>query len=68
MPNTQTVQPGTPPLLHIGVVAEQLGLSVYQVKRLIDDGRLSSERIGARIYVPTESLSLYVASLARESA
>lgn len=68
MPNTPPVQLDTPPLLHIGVVAERLGLSVHQVKHLIDDGRLVAERIGARTYVPTGSLTTYVASLAGEAS
>lgn len=68
MTNTPAVHSDTPPLIHIGVVATTLGLSVYQVKRLIGDGRLTSEQVGNRTYVPATSLRDYIESLGRESA
>jgi excisionase family DNA binding protein len=68
MTNTETVQADTPPLLHIGVVASQLGLSVYMVKRLVDAGRLTSEQIGERTYIPAASVRGYIDSLGREPA
>ena len=68
MPNTPLVQADSPPLLHISVAADVLGLSVYQVKHLIDDGRLASEKVGVRTYIPAESLRAYLASLGQESA
>lgn len=65
MTNPRTVQADAAPLLHIGVVATTLGLSVYQVKHLIADGRIASEKVGARTYVPAESLREYIESLGR---
>lgn len=54
-------------LIHLNRAADHLGLSPYQVKRLIDEGRLASEKIGARTYIPVAALRDYIDSLGQAS-
>lgn len=68
MPDTPVVQTEQPLLVHISVVAKQLGLSVYQVKRLIEAGRLPSEPVGVRIYIPAEAVREYAAALGKAAS
>lgn len=49
-----------PLLLSVKRAAEELGLSSWQVKQLVDAGTLPSTRVGRRIFIPTASVSDYV--------
>ena len=55
---------GAPVLLHVNAVADRLGLTPYQVRKLIDAGRLPAELVGKRTYVPAAALDRYVQGLA----
>lgn len=60
-------QNGTPPVeplfLTVQVVAKQLGLSVWSVYTLLDEGKLEGVYQGRRRYVVPASVPAYVASL-----
>lgn len=58
-PHVQIDEDRGPLLIHIGKAAERLGLSRYQVKKLIDAGQLPSEPVGKRIYIPAAALDKY---------
>lgn len=46
-------------LIHIAEVADDLGLSQYQVRGMIRDGVFPSEPIGRRIYIPAAAFKAY---------
>lgn len=52
-----------PLLIHVNHAAERLGLSAYQVRRLVDDGRLPAEKVGNRTYIPAAALDQYVEAI-----
>jgi excisionase family DNA binding protein len=56
-----------PLLLSIKRVAPLLGLSEWQVRNLIVEGRLPSTKVGNRFYVPATSVAEYVTRIS-ESA
>ncbi len=49
----------------VAQVAEQLGVSIYVVHRLLNSGSLGSEKVGWRRLIPRESVDGYVAELER---
>lgn len=53
-----------PLLIHIGVAATRLGLSQYQVRRLVKTDVLPSTTIGNRVYIPETALDEYVGRIA----
>jgi excisionase family DNA binding protein len=59
-----------PLLLTIKVAAAQMGLGTYEVRTLVESGRLPAERIGRAYYIPASAIREYVASIGtgRESA
>lgn len=64
MDTNSEVPSAAPVLLHVSAVADRLGLSPYQVRKLIDAGRLPAEPVGQRTYVPVAALDRYIESLA----
>lgn len=50
-------------LLHINKVADKTGLTPYKVRQLIEAGRLPSEQIGARTYVPVAAVARFIEEL-----
>lgn len=58
-PHVQVAEERGPLLIHIGRAAERLGLSRYQVKKLVDSGQLPSVLVGTRTYIPASALDEY---------
>ena len=57
-----------PLLVTIKVAAAQMGLGIYEVRTLIETGKLPAERIGRAWYIPASALRDYVASITGRSA
>lgn len=55
------------PLLHISEAAQELRLSHYQARSLIEKGRLKGEKIGRRWYVSREAIAEFVATFGAAS-
>ena len=62
---TERTQQGQ--LLHISIVQQRLGLSEYQAKRLIVDGKIPASKIGRRTYVLAADLDHYLENFGRAS-
>lgn len=56
--------PEQPLLDHVSIAAEKLGLSEYQVRKLVDKGLLPGQKIGGRLYIPAKSIREYVDRIA----
>lgn len=54
-------------LVHIVKVAEQLGLSEYQARGLVEKGELPATKVGRRIYVPARAVTDYLDRIGRAS-
>lgn len=54
-------------LVHVNAAADKLGLSPYQVRGLIDAGRLPSEKVGNRTYIPAAALAAYIERIGQAS-
>lgn len=59
----------TAPLLwSVKQAAQELGISTYSCKELIESGAIPYTKIGARLFVPRDAVHRYVADLSRRSA
>lgn len=67
MVNASRAKETGPLLLKVKEVAEQLGLSEWQVRGLTEDGTLPAARVKGRIYIPAESVRDYVADIVRSA-
>lgn len=57
-----------PLLLTIRVAAAQMGLGIYEVRTLIENGRLPAERIGRAYYIPASAVRDFIRGIAGRSA
>lgn len=51
-------------LIHISVAAEQLGLSEYQMRGLVEKGEIPSTKVGRRTYLLQRSVDEYLERIA----
>lgn len=55
-------------LIHISLVAERLGLSVYQTQGLVEKGKLPATKIGNRTYMAARAVDDYIEGIAKAAS